>query len=53
MAKLKQTDQGERQTIKVLVWLTPTERAKLDKRIADEERQWVASVEAAGLEITK
>jgi hypothetical protein len=34
MARRKKTDQGERQTAKVLVWLTPTERAKLDKRIA-------------------
>ena len=34
MARRKKTDQGERQTVKVLVWLTPTERAKLDKRAA-------------------
>jgi len=34
MGRRKKTDHGERQTSKVLVWLTPTERAKLDKRIA-------------------
>lgn len=34
MARRKKTDTGERQTAKVAFWVTPTERAKLDKRVA-------------------
>ena len=34
MARRKQTDTGERQTVKMVAWLTPTERAELDERIA-------------------
>jgi hypothetical protein len=34
VGRRKKTDIGERRTSKVLVWLKPSERTKLDKRIA-------------------
>jgi len=35
MARRKQSDQSERQTVNVSLWITPSERADLDKRVAE------------------
>jgi len=34
MARRKQTDQGERQSVSLSFWITPSEKAELDERAA-------------------